>query len=354
MSNPSRHIPRDSRWTPNDVPAFISVLVTGCILVAGSCSPQNTGWHSPGGGRPGDSTAVPGDESLALPHASDWVPRGEVLSRGDEGAWDRYLYGGFTGTVVKKSGQFLLYYQGARDYSNQYGTVTHRAIGLATSTDGIHFTKHPGNPVVRWAPRQGIEEGAVSAGALLDAHDRVLLFYGANTQTSDTLVSADGRVAISADGVNFSDVGNVLDHRNATLWGSGDEVFPIVAITDDSTALYDVPNGVPDSRTLGVAWGRDWTAPRNSAQVMSEAGPVEVWGMGGAAKIGQQHYALFLNDVRRRRLEVRLVDLRQPHRVSAPLRAYTFDDFSQGVVYLDNDSATWFSTIERWTGTRTE
>jgi hypothetical protein len=253
------------------------------------------------------------------------------------------MYGGFTGTVVRKDGRFLLYYQGASDYSDRYGTVTHRAIGLAASADGLRFNKHPDNPVITWSPQGGLEEGAVSASAHLDDEGRVVLFYGANTRVNDWLVDADARVAVASDGVAFSDAGIALDHRDRRIWGSGDELFPTAGIRDGPLVyVYYVPNGTRQTGRLGVAWGPAWDRLSASAGVHASDGPVSVWGMAGHAKVEDRTYALFLNDVRNPCLEVRTVHLDRPAELSAPIRRYSFDDFSQGTVYLDSDSQTWY------------
>jgi sucrose-6-phosphate hydrolase SacC (GH32 family) len=78
-----------------------------------------------------------------------------------------------------------------------------RAIGVAVSSDGINFKKYTGNPVLTWFPNKYGEEGAVSSGVTLDKDGNVVLYYGANTQESATTVNADGRVAVSPDGLSF-------------------------------------------------------------------------------------------------------------------------------------------------------
>lgn len=78
--------------------------------------------------------------SLALATSEDgitWVERGVVLSPGDE--WERtHIY---NCAVVRVGTQYLMWYTG---YPGD-------AIGLATSSDGMNWTKYPGNPVLRSA-----------------------------------------------------------------------------------------------------------------------------------------------------------------------------------------------------------
>jgi hypothetical protein len=292
-----------------------------------------------------ESTATPIQPEgwdVALPACSEWIDRGEILAAGEPGAWDHLLYGGFAGSVVKTNGTLFLYYQGARAYSEHYGTVTDRAIGVATSANGLTFTKFASNPVITWSPNAGHEEGAVSAGASIDVDGRVAIVYGANTSLDDRLVTADGRLALSPDGFSFTDAGPVLDQRDAALWGRGDEVFPVISIHDGgSRYVYYIPNGTLQRGRLGVAWGPGDTVG-SSTEVSAAGKGIDVWGMGGAAKVGPARYALFLNDVTQGRLDVRTVSLDRPDTLSAILETYAFDDFSQGTVYLDRERGTWF------------
>ena len=74
------------------------------------------------------------DLEIRIPKQSDWIDYGTIFEAGKEGDWDRYLWGGFTGTAVKKDDTYYLYYQGARDYLGApYETVIWRTIGVATT-----------------------------------------------------------------------------------------------------------------------------------------------------------------------------------------------------------------------------
>jgi hypothetical protein len=283
-------------------------------------------------------------QDVLIPEQSEWMDYGQILERGEKGEWDYYISGGFTGTVTKREGIFYLYYQGARDYSEKYDTVTYRAIGVATSHDGIHFTKYRNNPVISWFPNKGIEEGAVSGGATLDENEEVVMYYGANSEQSEWLVNADGRLAVSSNGLDFSDYGIVLNHKNRKVWGFGDELFPVIAFHDNGNwYIYYIPNGTQQSGKLGVVWGPDRRNLANSRPVLSGRQKIDVWGMGGFVKTGPKTYALFLNNGRKSQMEVRSVHLDAPDQVSAPVRRYNFDNLAPGgTVYLDRERNTWF------------
>jgi len=283
---------------------------------------------------------------LAIPHQSDWLECGPIFSAGEEGEWDYYLWGGFASTVVKKDGIFFLYYQGADGYDDVEHTVTWRSIGVATSRDGINFTKYEQNPVLTWFPRDNLEEGAVSAGAFLDTTGEIVLYYGANQWAGGSQVNANGRLATTSDGFNLTDHGIILDYLSRSVWGSGDELFPIIGFQDNGQWFtYYIPNGVLQKGKLGVAWGSSRDQLTNSLAARSGLSTISVWGPGSFAKIDSDVYALFLNDVYAANgptLEVRTVSLNAPANLSAPVQTYQFDNVWEAVVYLDKDMSTWF------------
>jgi hypothetical protein len=286
------------------------------------------------------------EASTMIPIQSDWVDCGPIFSAGAEGAWDYYLWGGFASTVVKKDGIFYLYYQGSDGYDDIEHTVTWRSIGVATSSDGFNFTKYEQNPILTWFPRNNLEEGAVSGGAFIDATGEIAIYYGANRWIGGSEVNADGRLAISTDGFNFTDMGVVLDHSKRAVWGWGDELFPVIGFQDNGRWFtYYIPNGVPQRGQLGVAWGNNRDSLTNSAAARSGASPISVWGPGSFAKVGDDVLAIFTNDVYGPEgpvLEVRTVALNAPNRLSAPVQSYQFDNVWEAIVYLDDDTDTWF------------
>lgn len=280
---------------------------------------------------------------LPIPSASDWVDYGTILEAGALGDWDFQLFGGFAASAVKKEGTYYLYYQGASGYRIVDDTVTFRAIGVATSPDGINFSKHVGNPVIVWLPNNNGEEGAASSAAALDPAGEIVLYYGANTMQSPVTVNADGRIAVSPDGLDFTDEGIVLDHTDPAVWGFGDELYPVAAFEESGQwFVYYIPNGSPQGRTLGVGWGPLRDQLTQTAPALSGGASIQAFGTGGAAKIGDDSYALFLNNVLSSKMEVRTVSPSTPDQLSAPVATYAFGGFRQGTVLLDQDTNTWF------------
>ena len=292
-----------------------------------------------------DPTETQTPESMVrIPAQSDWVDYGIILEAGAPGEWDLYLWGGFAFSALKKDGTYYLYYQGASDYRTEFDeTVLWRAIGVATSKDGIQFTKYEGNPILTWFPNQNGEEGAVSSAITIGEQGDPFLFYGANTHESSTTVNADIRVASSLDGFNFIDLGIALNRSDPSVWGSGDELFAVDAIYDSGQwIVYYIPNGTAESGLLGVAYGDQFNALTHSSAVTSGGQPLSVWGTAGHVKLTQDTYALILNNVREHRTEVRQVSLQTPNTLSEPIAVYQFDEVQQAVLLLDKENETWF------------
>lgn len=281
--------------------------------------------------------------TIEIPAQTDWTDHGWILNPGPNGSWDKYLNGMMTASVIKKNGVYYLYYGGACCYSTPLGSVTDRAIGVATSTDGINFTKHSGNPIITWQPKNGPEEGAASSAATVDPNGQIVLYYGANTEESSSTVNADSRLAVSGNGKSFADKGIVLNHNDNSVWGSGDELFPIIAFEDSgSWYQYYLPNGSPQGRTLGVAWGPARNNLTNSAAAR-DGKAIQAWGVGGGAvRIAAGTYALFINDVRDPKTEVRTVSTSSPATLSKPVEVYQWPDVAQFTVLLDTEVNTWF------------
>ena len=290
------------------------------------------------------TTTQTSEPTIRIPAQSEWVDYGTILQAGLPGEWDLYLWGGFAFSVLKKNGTYYLYYQGSSDYRTEFDeTVLWRAIGVATSQDGIHFTKYERNPVLTWFPTQNGEEGAVSSGVTVGAQGETVLFYGANTQEVPSIVHADVRVATSWDGFTFTDLGVVLNRSDKSVWGSGDELFSVDAIYDsDQWIVYYIPNGSPERGRLGVAYGDRYDALTQTSMVTSSGNPISVWGTAGHVKLDENTYALILNNVREKRTEVRLASLQTPYSVSEPVAVYQFDEVQQATLLLDAENEIWF------------
>ncbi len=283
-------------------------------------------------------TSTPAPEPISIPALEDWDAGSMAFSQGAEGEWDHILWGGFANSLVKKGDTYYLYYQGSQFYDDTCESVAHRAIGVATSTDGIHWTKSPRNPVLTWTSQGSIEEGAVGSAVWVGADGRFYLYYGANTGTGCN-IRANLRLAVSEDGESFEDVGEVLSANDQNVWGSGDEFHPVGAYSNENQwYLYYIPNGVSLARKLGVAIGGSPASFEQSTGLNDSSVPA--WGPVSVVLSGAES-----------------VLVTNPEGVDGPLNFYRFDaanpasvqlqgsynipDCTQASVLYEHDTGRW-------------
>jgi len=93
---------------------------------------------------------------------SEWTEQGVVLQTKPNISWEEKNQIGVIG-VSKVGGIYYLFYLAGFDGCwNQHGDSNHQSVGLATSSDGVNFTKYSGNPVLRphdFLPVGSHEEG---------------------------------------------------------------------------------------------------------------------------------------------------------------------------------------------------
>lgn len=151
-----------------------------------------------------------------------------VLSPGPSGAWDSRSVS--SATVVNTGSAHMMWYQGTQRFSN--GTTT-RGIGLATSVDGITWTKSTENPVMQATP--GIDQSYLSYPWVLKVADEYKMWYTCRS-TSGSPVSVC--FATSSDGIHWS------KRSTSVFYGTG-------VSTWDLTDVYS-PNVLFDGNVYGM------------------------------------------------------------------------------------------------------
>jgi len=127
-----------------------------------------------------------------------------VLPTGPQDAWDsRYVT---DPDVVVTKGQWRMYYSGSN------GTA--EKIGVATSKDGVHWEKHPGNPIFAAAPK-GWDSTHVMQPSVLHDGTKWRMYYGA----FGTRMRCVG-LAFSDDGIEWTRYDNnpVLPLGDTGAW----------------------------------------------------------------------------------------------------------------------------------------
>ena len=286
------------------------------------------------------------DVEYAIPAKEDWTERGVAFVAGDEGDWDLRLYGQISpSSAVKLDGTYLLYYVGADGDRSTDGGPRHRALGVATSADGITFARHPGNPILTHLPHVNEEEGIFSAGAIPMEDGTVALYYAAIWASDGTTESVQSYVAFatSDDGLVFSDQGYVLDWSDPGVWGYGDELFPLGALVEGgSWSVYYIAKGHDASWDLGLASGPGSTDLSSTTPLLTTH---DIIGGCDPVPVGPDKVALFVvRSFDDNLIEVRTAPRADPGALSEPVQTYTtFEPHHRHtVVLLDRETETWF------------
>jgi hypothetical protein len=288
------------------------------------------------------------DLAVSIPSEADWLEVGVVLEAGPQGSWDHYLAGASSpSTVIQHDGIWWLYYGGADGMRDDGDGPRNRAIGVATSRDGVRFTKYGDMPVMSHTPTGLQEEGANSAAVSITSDGSFVMHYGAATQFRPDSIHADIRVARSSDGRNYEDVGLALSYEDRSVYGFGDELFPVASYHHEGTwYVFYLPNGSPQGRDLAVAWGPDALRLEQSALVLdgSRKYPARC---GANVVVLDDHVIVFVQrnwkpDIR---AEVRIAPVEAPWKLGPPLRIWDGPLFREQTkfftVTLDRARQTW-------------
>ncbi len=180
-----------------------------------------------------------------------------VLDVGPPGAWDSFFLD--TPEVVHDDGGYKLYY-----YGSTSSETAGASIGLATSTDGLHFQRHGSEPVLGPGPAGSWDGAWIESPAVLfdPVRDLYLMWY--------TGIDASGRVRIglatSTDGIAWakSEANPVLDVGPAGSWEDAWVGVPgVIRWRDGFLMAYsavgaaDLADGTPDDIGVGLAFSRD-------------------------------------------------------------------------------------------------
>lgn len=135
-----------------------------------------------------------GSAYVGYAYSSDgenWVSSKEpVLTPGEKGKWDD---GRATiGPVININGVYHMYYQGWSAYSTEFN-----GIGLATSTDGISWTKHP-KPVLSY---DAAGEYSLTANSVIKVDDSYYMYYCYYSFKKNAYMVG---LAISKDGTSWT------------------------------------------------------------------------------------------------------------------------------------------------------
>ncbi|HSP88120.1 MAG TPA: hypothetical protein VLN45_08295 [Ignavibacteriaceae bacterium] len=138
----------------------------------------------------------------------DWTHphSGPVLFPGSQSNWDSWAV--HPGSVIKEDGIYKMYYTG---WANTYG---HWQVGLATSTDGINWVKNP-SPVLTGNSNN---EYQVVATSVIKIENTYYMYYNAGHYQQSWTIN----LATSVDGINWTKhSGNPILTATQTWEGNG-------------------------------------------------------------------------------------------------------------------------------------
>jgi predicted GH43/DUF377 family glycosyl hydrolase len=169
---------------------------------------------------------------------------GKSILTGGTG-WDRDLG---SKNIVKRSGKYYLYYSGR---PNSTGAPQ---IGLATSTDGVNFTKYTGNPIIKKGPGGFDIKGAENPVVLYDG-GTWRMWYAGKPSSNSSLVC----YATSTDGIKWTKYsGNPVTNKplHNSTW-NGFRSRPVGILKENATLyrLYVEGQGNNSSWKMGM-----WTS----------------------------------------------------------------------------------------------
>jgi hypothetical protein len=284
----------------------------------------------------GGGGGITGD--LKVPLSTDWDYPGSVaLSPKADAGWDYYFGAKSPGAMVKLGGTYFLYYIGGTGptVSEPIDELADSKLGVATSTDGVTFTKYASNPIIEYTTGSYEHEGVFSVAAVV-VSGTVHLYYGVTHHTgTPSANSVDGRIyhRSSTDGYTFG---------SATLIYSveGDEYYSLGVTHDGSTyRLYHIGPTGTGVGVLNMISGTSATSLSGNAVIQSETN----WSHGGDVNFIGDEIALLHLGKGSGVIQTRIVETNYWSLISDYMESYVFDaDRTNQLVYLDRSASKWF------------
>jgi len=214
-----------------------------------------------------------------------------VLTSGPAGSWDAGGVSVFPGCITQRhDGTYWLYYSGISAGASDFYREKHGAIGVAVSSDLVHWEKREENPILRpgnsgaWDDAGVFEPSVIFTGDEYGGPGAFKMWYGGTAQSGEFAIG----YAESINGVSWtkSSLNPVL--KRSTDPNAFDafavEVHHVVRAANRYVMVYEaVERKFPARFAIGLATSRDglrWE--RHASSPLLEAGPVGAWDAMGA------------------------------------------------------------------------
>lgn len=196
-----------------------------------------------------------GDQIVTLRLGDTVAELGQLEGRirtGNSGAWDSHQV--CCAAVIAEGGTVRAWYAGRNAADAPW------RIGLAESTDGVVFEKHPNNPVLREGAAGAFDEDGVAAPAVVTARGLYRMWYEARGFFGATSIG----YAVSADGVHWQkypgnpvllpdDVGLTAVRAPSLALVGGRLQMVLSDDADAGSAVYGLVNRAPDAEGAAPA-----------------------------------------------------------------------------------------------------
>jgi predicted GH43/DUF377 family glycosyl hydrolase len=179
----------------------------------------------------------------------NWTKYGSapVMTPGSAGAWDAYLW---EARVIKDGETYKMWYQGATTGAGPFKT------GYATSPDGITWTKYSGNPVLSGTTGKWDQDYA-GIRSVIKIGNTYHAWYEANTGSAKFAVG----YATSTDGINWTKVSTdapVLQ-GDSGAWDDASLVPNVIKVGDKYLMFYSTRTGTAKIGIATSTDGQNWT-----------------------------------------------------------------------------------------------
>lgn len=212
----------------------------------------------------------PDGDTWTMAETGDSVVPGRVVG-GRNGKWDERIEAAF---VLRTKDAFLLYYGG---YTDEPGSPPHveaggfpASMGLARSTDGIHFERVQDEPIFEGTPG-GPDWDAVYSPTITERDGTYHMVYAGHCYSACAPLGVRIMGATSTDGVHWDKRPEpVLESRPSDpAWMSDGVAEPGYVKGDDGYwYLFFTGLGMNESRTLGVLRGKTPFGPWEGAPAL--------------------------------------------------------------------------------------
>lgn len=275
---PSR-IEAQTQWTKNALNPILSGGASGTWnrhvfsphVIFNADSARYEMWFTASAG-PGAGSWYPYSIGFAVSNDGiNWTMLDTAVLSPDPGTWDESTVS--APTIIRENGQYKMWYTGFSSLDPAWG------IGYATSTDGISWAKHPGNPVMEPGTAAWEAGGVANPVMLIDSGYK--MWYDGwdeeqNTSRIGYATSVDG-IAWQKDTLNNP----VLTTGAAGQWDDNNLLVPQVLLINNIYYLWYTGNrSSDDPRQVGLATSPDgiqWTKyndPSTTSTLYADSDPV--------------------------------------------------------------------------------